>query len=119
MRQSFSSDSRGIARAVALVAAIVICAMAPARGQTRQSSSSAPDDPAVRELAGEVRGVSQIEKRIKEAARLGFERAIVPMHSIQKASKQRGIRVVGVETAFLAVEAAIGEFRRGRTKGQG
>jgi len=70
-------------------------------------------------LAGEVRGVSQIEKRIKEAARLGFERAIVPMHSIQKASKQRGIRVVGVETAFLAVEAAIGEFRRGRTKGQG
>jgi len=56
MRQSFSSDSRGIARAVALVAAIVICAMAPARGQTRQSSSSAPDDPAVRELAGEVGG---------------------------------------------------------------
>ena len=67
-------------------------------------------------LAGEVRGVSQIEKRIKEAARLGFERAIVPMHSVQKASKHRGIRAVGVETAFRAVEAAIGEFRRSKAR---
>ena len=67
-------------------------------------------------LAGEVRGVSQIEKRIKEAARLGFERVIVPTHSIQKASKHRGIRVVGVESAFRAVEAAIGELRRGKAR---
>ncbi|HUV04620.1 MAG TPA: DNA repair protein RadA [Armatimonadota bacterium] len=67
-------------------------------------------------LAGEVRGVSQIEKRIKEAARLGFERAIVPAHSVQKARKPRGIHLVGVESVFRAVEAAIGELRRGKAK---
>jgi DNA repair protein RadA/Sms len=67
-------------------------------------------------LAGEVRGVSQMDKRVKEAARLGFERAIVPAHSVGRASKYQGIKVVGVESVFRAVEAAIGEFKRRRPK---
>ena len=65
-------------------------------------------------LAGEVRGVSQIEKRIREAARLGFERAIVPAHSILKAGKSKDIKLVGVETVYRGVEAAIGDFRRAK-----
>jgi len=67
-------------------------------------------------LAGEVRGVSQMDKRIREASRLGFERAIVPAHSISKAKKQRGIEIVGVESVSRGVEAAIGEFRRKRSR---
>ena len=67
-------------------------------------------------LAGEVRGVSQMDKRIREASRLGFERAIVPAHNIPKAKKQRGIEIVGVESVSRGVEAAIGEFRRKRSR---
>ncbi|MCX6376192.1 MAG: hypothetical protein NTU88_09225, partial [Armatimonadetes bacterium] len=67
-------------------------------------------------LAGEVRGVSQIEKRIREAARLGFERAIVPAHSVSKVAKSKDIKLVGVETVYRGVEAAIGDFRRSRAK---
>ena len=63
-------------------------------------------------LAGEVRGVSQVDKRIKEASRLGFTRAIVPAHSAQKAGKHSGIQIVGVESVFRAVEAAIGVLKR-------
>jgi DNA repair protein RadA/Sms len=65
-------------------------------------------------LAGEVRGVSQIEKRVREAARLGFERAIVPAHSVSKVAKSKDIKLVGVETVYRGVEAAIGDFRRSK-----
>lgn len=63
-------------------------------------------------LAGEVRGVSQIEKRVKEAARLGFDRVITSVHSTSRARADGGIEVKGVETLFKAVELAIGEFKR-------
>jgi DNA repair protein RadA/Sms len=57
-------------------------------------------------LAGEVRGVSQIEKRLREASRLGFERAVVPAHSVSVARKV-GLKVVGVESVRRAVECAL------------
>ena len=63
-------------------------------------------------LAGEVRSVGQVEKRIREAARLGFERMIVPHHSKKKAGKVDGIQLVGVESVYQGVESAIGEFRK-------
>jgi DNA repair protein RadA/Sms len=61
-------------------------------------------------LAGEVRGVSQAEKRIKEASRLGFERAIIPSHN--KKTTPDGMKVAGVQSVFKGIEAAIGVFRR-------
>lgn len=39
-------------------------------------------------LAGEVRTAQHTEKRLMESARLGFERAIIPSHSYNKAKKQ-------------------------------
>jgi DNA repair protein RadA/Sms len=63
-------------------------------------------------LAGEVRGVNQVEKRIREAERLGFERAIVPKHSVSRAGKFESIKVVGVESVFQAVEVALGGVRQ-------
>jgi DNA repair protein RadA/Sms len=55
-------------------------------------------------LAGEVRGVSQIEVRLAEAARLGFERAYVPAANARHAELPRGIEVIGVETVADALD---------------
>jgi DNA repair protein RadA/Sms len=44
-------------------------------------------------LAGEVRAVSQTEARLKEAARLGFDRAILPGASLAPAERSAGPRV--------------------------
>ncbi len=65
-------------------------------------------------LAGEVRGVTQLEKRVREAARLGFERVITSSHNTSRARDNGGIKVQGVESLFRAVELAIGEFKRKR-----
>ncbi len=63
-------------------------------------------------LAGEVRGVHQLEKRVNEAARLGFERVITSSHGVSRATANGGIKVQGVESLFKAVELAIGDFKR-------
>lgn len=66
-------------------------------------------------LAGEVRGVTQMDKRVKEASRHGFERAVISSHN-KRNSKNGDINVIGVQSVFKAVEAAIGEFKHRRTK---
>ncbi len=66
-------------------------------------------------LAGEVRGISQMDKRVNEAERLGFERAIVPAHSLKKTARNGKIKLAGVDSVYKGVEAAIGEFRRPRS----
>jgi DNA repair protein RadA/Sms len=55
-------------------------------------------------LAGEVRGVSQLEVRLAEAARLGFERAYVPVANARHAEVPRGIEIVGVATVADALD---------------
>ncbi|MEG0473201.1 MAG: magnesium chelatase domain-containing protein, partial [Solibacillus sp.] len=49
-------------------------------------------------LTGEVRRVSRIEQRVQEAAKLGFQRAIIPASNIGGWEFPEGIQVVGVET---------------------
>ena len=60
-------------------------------------------------LAGEIRAVSQSEKRLREAARLGFARAIVPTRTAEKVTKSTGIKAIGVNTLRDAVWAALEE----------
>ena len=55
-------------------------------------------------LAGEVRAVSQPEVRLAEAARLGFERALLPAANARHAEAPRGIELVGVESVQQALE---------------
>jgi DNA repair protein RadA/Sms len=55
-------------------------------------------------LAGEVRAVSQPEIRLAEAARLGFERAIVAAANARHAEAPAGIAVEGVETVSDALD---------------
>jgi len=59
-------------------------------------------------LAGEVRAVQNLEKRLGEAARLGFHRAIVPARNVRKLGGDIGLEIVPVESVRRAVELAFG-----------
>ena len=58
-------------------------------------------------LAGEVRAVNHMEKRIKEAAKLGFSRAIIPSENAAEISNIAEIKVDGVKNIREAVEAGL------------
>lgn len=58
-------------------------------------------------LTGEVRRVSRIEQRVGEAAKLGFERAVIPSSNIGGWDYPDGIQVVGVETVREALELCL------------
>lgn len=60
-------------------------------------------------LAGEIRGVSHCEQRIKEASRLGFRRCIIPKSNYKNVSAalKKEIEVVGVRTIREAFEAIV------------
>ncbi len=60
-------------------------------------------------LAGEIRGVSHCEQRIKEASRLGFRKCIIPQSNLKNisASLKSEIEIVGVRTIRQAFEAII------------
>ncbi len=59
-------------------------------------------------LAGEIRGVSNCEQRVREAVRLGFSRCIIPQHNLQNLSlKIAGdTEIIGVRNIREAFEAA-------------
>ncbi|MCA0989472.1 DNA repair protein RadA [Guptibacillus algicola] len=59
-------------------------------------------------LTGEIRRVSRIEQRVQEAAKLGFERAIIPQKNIGGWTFPKGIQVVGVQTVDEALNEALG-----------
>ena len=56
-------------------------------------------------LSGELRAVSQLERRITEAARLGFKRCLVPR--MGKAGPVKGIELIAVSTLPEAVRVAL------------
>lgn len=55
-------------------------------------------------LTGEIRAVSNADLRVAEAARMGFEKVIVPYHNLSGITKREGIQVVGVRTVREAFE---------------
>lgn len=57
-------------------------------------------------LTGEVRRVSRIEQRVQEAAKLGFERVVIPQTNIGGWTFPEGIRIVGVSTVHEALKYA-------------
>jgi DNA repair protein RadA/Sms len=58
-------------------------------------------------LTGEVRPVVSVDRRLKEAARLGFRRAIVPAGNLPLSGLPDGMDVLGVEFLIEALEAAM------------
>ncbi|WP_252313653.1 DNA repair protein RadA [Sinobaca sp. H24] len=58
-------------------------------------------------LTGEIRRVSRIEERVREAAKLGFTRAIIPKKNMDGWTPPAKIKVVGVTTLEEALDTAI------------
>ncbi len=58
-------------------------------------------------LSGELRTVSQAARRLGEAARLGFTRAVVPQTLAQMKDKPDGITLVGARTLAQALDVAL------------
>ncbi len=75
-------------------------------------------------LLGELRPVGQLERRLTEAARLGFERCLVPAGDLRRLSgrepardvQRDGMTLVGARTVDEALALALGReaLRRGR-----
>lgn len=57
-------------------------------------------------LGGEVRGVSRIETRLKEAVHMGFKKCILPKKNLKGLSPQK-IELVGVDLVDQAIDAAL------------
>ena len=60
-------------------------------------------------LGGEIRSVTRVESRIKEAIHMGFKRCIVPKRNLKGLSEElrQKIRITGVEFVEQAVEELI------------
>lgn len=54
-------------------------------------------------LTGEVRAVNHLEKRLTEAAKLGFKKAIIPLGNIKKL-EELSIELIGVKTVREALD---------------
>lgn len=59
-------------------------------------------------LTGELRTVSFIEKRIKEAAKLGFTKAVIPEANLKGLKKIEGLEVIGVANIERALTIVLG-----------
>jgi DNA repair protein RadA/Sms len=78
-------------------------------------ASSLKEVPAQREsvvmgevgLGGEVRAVSQIERRIKEAEKLGFKKCIIPHGNLKGLSQEFDVEIVGVKSIQETIKLAL------------
>jgi DNA repair protein RadA/Sms len=59
-------------------------------------------------LTGEVRAVSRVDQRVREAQKLGFKRVILPEKSLKGWHPPEGIEVIGVSTVSEALSVALG-----------
>jgi DNA repair protein RadA/Sms len=58
-------------------------------------------------LTGEIRAVNQIDKRLREASRIGFERFIIPKGSERHVGKMFGAEVIGVANLAEALQIVL------------
>ena len=55
-------------------------------------------------LSGEVRGVSMMEQRIKEAAKMGFTTCVIPKVCIKQLKSMEDIKILGVSSVQDAID---------------
>jgi DNA repair protein RadA/Sms len=55
-------------------------------------------------LSGELRAVSQLDRRLSEAARLGFKRCLVPGVGAEAGRSVKGIKLMPVSTLKEAIK---------------
>ncbi|NLS78632.1 MAG: DNA repair protein RadA, partial [Chloroflexi bacterium] len=85
-------------------------AVATAIASSFRNAPVAPDLAIVGEigLSGELRSVTQIERRLKEAAKLGFKRCLLPRASLRKKDVPPEIEPVGARSLMEALDIALG-----------
>ena len=59
-------------------------------------------------LGGEVRAVGQIERRIKEAEKLGFSKCIIPHGNLKGLNQDSGIEILGVKSIQETIKLTVG-----------
>jgi len=58
-------------------------------------------------LSGELRAVSQLERRVNEAARLGFKRCLVPKIGTGISPVPKNIQIIPVSTLREAIKVGL------------
>jgi DNA repair protein RadA/Sms len=58
-------------------------------------------------LGGEIRAVPQVDKRIDEAAKLGFKKAIIPKFNMKGLNHNGSLKIVPVDQAEEAMAEAL------------
>jgi len=58
-------------------------------------------------LGGEVRSVSNIDKRIQEAAKLGFKKVIVPSNNFKSVKSKSSIEIIPIEDLSSAIKVVL------------
>jgi DNA repair protein RadA/Sms len=58
-------------------------------------------------LGGEVRAVTQVEMRIREAAKLGFKRCLLPERNLAKLEPIDGIELIGIREVGEALDVVL------------
>ena len=51
-------------------------------------------------LSGECRGIANVEQRVREAARLGFTRAVIPQHNLPHCAEIAGIQILPAKNVY-------------------
>ncbi len=59
-------------------------------------------------LGGEIRTIAHCDKRVQEAAKLGFKKIVTPKSNARKLKSTDGISIVGVETIQDAIKELLG-----------
>lgn len=59
-------------------------------------------------LGGEIRTIGNIEKRVQEAAKLGFKRIVIPQNNLKGIKANGDIEIIGVDKIERAMEALLG-----------
>jgi DNA repair protein RadA/Sms len=59
-------------------------------------------------LGGEIRSIYQIERRITEAAKLGFTRAVIPRNNLRSKVLPDTVEILQVDTVDQALDALLG-----------
>ncbi len=58
-------------------------------------------------LSGEIRAIAQAEVRIKEASKIGFKKAVMPLGNAEKIKNNLGLEIVGVKDVEGTLEAVL------------
>ena len=58
-------------------------------------------------LGGEIRTVSQIERRVQEAIKLGFKKIIIPKNNAKEIRKNSEAEIIGVDEIEEAIQSLV------------